>query len=557
MHMVKDLSRIPGWASRIIFLGYFYSLLFLVTTNLREILAMSVGEVIIIFLVLCPLKHYGWRLIFPQYREIFPAFDQKDFLSREAWQQAEILQLLYGLPARRAVFMGVATALKFLLLGGIGVYFIEHNMGEGKAWICFISVGAFIAVAYMGLSFIEMQAEFTKLIRELHGGHDLSEVFIIYSKLSSKNYFLINEQRCFIFGMVIFFIQTFVLFAILPHIFLEKILWILVMGVIILSRSYMLYKNYLVRGIIDIERTYCNIGEQAGGFVSLASNPMLARFQGAFNELILKLQEYEQRTMTWFIKQSETDRFRIIGEMSALVGHNVKGSIHAIFFSLDEINERAISDPHILKHLGYIGENTRRIEQLTGDLNRSLRNPNQQKYTDIMCAHKEAVRLLKYEFSKIEQVNFKFVEAQRFQKVLIAQSDIVHILYALYSNALKSIEESQAPSPQIALEFVGANEEFVTYYLRDNGKGMSTKDFATFTTLNLANMKQGSFRRGLGLRLVKLLMENHGGTINCIDSGEVGACLEIVLPAIKNQRQKALFHQYRQQHREQTEVEEE
>ena len=553
MHMVKDISRVPGWASRIILLGYFYSLLFLITTSLREMLAVSVIEVMIIFLVVHPLKRYGWGLIFPQYREVFPAFDQKDFLSREAWQQAEILQLLYELPARRAVFMSVATALKFLFLGGIGVYFIQHNMGEGEAWICFILVGVFIAIAYMGLSFIEMQAEFTKLIRELHREHDLSEVFIIYSKLSSKNYFLINEQRCFILGVVIFFIQTFFLFVILPHIFLEKILWMLVMGMIILSRSYLLYKNYLVRGIVELEHTYCNIGEQAGGFVSLASNPMLARFQGAFNELILKLQEYEQRTMTWFVKQTEADRFRIIGEMSALVGHNVKGSIHAVFFSLDEIKERAISDPHILKHLDYIGENTRRIEQLAGDLNRNLRNSNQQKYTDIMCAHEEAVRLLKYEFSKIEQVNFKFVKAQRFQKVLIAQSDMVHILYALYGNALKSIEESQAPSPQIALEFAGANEEFVTYYLRDNGKGMSIKDFTIFTTLNLANMKQGSFRRGLGLRLVKLLMENHGGAINCIDSEETGACLKIVLPSIKNQRQQALLHQYRQQRREQTE----
>ena len=550
MYMVRDISRIPGWASRIILVGHFYFFIFLISASLREVLVVCMGEVMVTFLVVYPLSRYCFTLVFPRYKEIFPAFDQGDFLSKGTWQRVEILQRLYELPSRRAVFMSVVIVIKFLLLGVIGVYFAQHNMEVGEAWICFASVGLFIAIAYGGLGFVEMQAKFTRLVGELHDEHDLSEIFVIYNKLNANNSFFISEQRCFALGVTIFFLQTLPLFMIFQHVFLEKIIWALAMGTTFLSRSYLLYKNYLIRGIVELERIYCSIGEKGGGCVSLASSPMLARFQGAFNELIFRLQEYERETIAWFIKQTETDRFRVVGEMSALVGHNAKGSIHAIRFSLSEIRERVVSDPQVLKHLDYIAENTRRIEQITGDLNRGVRNPNQQQYTDIMCAHKEVMRLLKYEFSKIEQVNFEFIKIECFQKVFMAQSDVVHILYNLYNNALKSMEESKASSPLIALELVRGNEEFVTYRLRDNGKGMSAEDFATFTTLNLVNARQGSFRRGLGLRLVKFLLENHGGAISCIDSGEPGACLELVLPAIKNQRKEALLRQYRQRRRE-------
>jgi signal transduction histidine kinase len=79
---------------------------------------------------------------------------------------------------------------------------------------------------------------------------------------------------------------------------------------------------------------------------------------------------------------------------------------------------------------------------------------------------------------------------------------------------------------------IRAADGFATVQVNDRGPGvpdaLSTRIFEPFYRLPGASEREGGV--GLGLALVKSITQRHGGTVNCRNRPDGGACFEVRLP---------------------------
>ena len=532
---MKNLSDSISPLNHFIFFGHIYSCLLLIGLPLGDALVVFLVDSMAYLIIGLPLGRYLFSYIYPKYRIIFPHFNKELFLRQSPEEQRETLNKLYEFPYARSFYLAISNMIKILPAGITLIYFCHHDLPGNIMWPYFISLALFASPLYSSFAFIELHTLITKRVYDLHRDHDLGRTFQLYENPQSVKRFFLREHLALMFCFLIFVTQIWVFLIVEQTMQWEKILWPLGTGLLVLSRIYTLHRDYLVKGTQKLEQVYHDIGRKKNNYIALASSPLLSKFQSTFNKLISKLKKYEEGILMWIIKETEQSRFRAIGEISAAVGHSLKGPIHAIYFSLDEIEEGDIQDKKVAKYLKYIRENIKRVEELSNSLNASLRSPDGLKYTYIPLAHEEVINLLKHEFAGIEDVRFQLLGFDHLKKrISISQRDIIHILYNLYKNSLKNFKDHDISSPQITLEFLEATDSFVSLKCSDNGTGLSKGGFESFTTINFESMTAKSFKEGLGLRLTKQLLENNGGTLTYLEPPpEGGTSFTLSFPTAK------------------------
>ena len=102
------------------------------------------------------------------------------------------------------------------------------------------------------------------------------------------------------------------------------------------------------------------------------------------------------------------------------------------------------------------------------------------------------------------------------------------VVVNLLTNAIKYSSKTKDPVVKIWCE---TGEEFYTFYFKDNGAGFDMKDydrlFGAFQRLHNMNEFEGT---GVGLTLVKRIIEKHGGTIAAEAEVDKGASFYFTLP---------------------------
>lgn len=112
---------------------------------------------------------------------------------------------------------------------------------------------------------------------------------------------------------------------------------------------------------------------------------------------------------------------------------------------------------------------------------------------------------------------------------------LYQLFYNLINNSIKFSREGIAPCISVKAEsFTKEGAEFVRIALSDNGIGFRQEYasfiFDTFTRLNPKDRFEGT---GLGLSLVKKIVDRHGGTISAEGDVNTGAVFTVELPVIQ------------------------
>jgi two-component system phosphate regulon sensor histidine kinase PhoR len=111
------------------------------------------------------------------------------------------------------------------------------------------------------------------------------------------------------------------------------------------------------------------------------------------------------------------------------------------------------------------------------------------------------------------------------------RESLMQIFINLIDNAIKY----NNPQGEILLSCIG-NENDVVINVKDTGIGIPLdsrdKIFEPFYTVNKDRSRQ-SGSTGLGLALVKELVERHKGTIKLLEAEGIGTTLEIIFPICK------------------------
>lgn len=106
------------------------------------------------------------------------------------------------------------------------------------------------------------------------------------------------------------------------------------------------------------------------------------------------------------------------------------------------------------------------------------------------------------------------------------------VVINLLSNAIKYSSKVQAPL--IKVGFTDSNGT-PTYFVKDNGVGFSmehyNKLFGAFQRLHSREEFEGT---GIGLLLVKKIIENHGGTVWAESKINEGATFYFTFPGLPN-----------------------
>ena len=94
----------------------------------------------------------------------------------------------------------------------------------------------------------------------------------------------------------------------------------------------------------------------------------------------------------------------------------------------------------------------------------------------------------------------------------------------IIKNAIQAC--SNSANPQINLQ-LHKQDQSIILSIQDNGRGISADEKEKIFTPHFTTKSKGS---GIGLSIVKQIIENHGGQISFVSSPDSGTIFKIVLP---------------------------
>jgi two-component system sensor histidine kinase/response regulator len=242
------------------------------------------------------------------------------------------------------------------------------------------------------------------------------------------------------------------------------------------------------------------------------------------DELSKRAAELEERNAQLQAANNDLDAY------NSWVSHDIRGHLNRIIgFSQLLIDGKA--GPLAEKqneYLGYIGTGGQRILQLTDDLLRFARlgqQPVMKESVDVTTLVREAFAELQGTMhASAVELNVGALPAAFADPSLLRQ-----VFTNLLSNALKFSRGAANPLVTVRGEVSTAT---CRYWVCDNGAGfdMAHADrlFGMFTRLQGSEQVEGS---GIGLSIVRRIIERHGGRISAAATPGAGARFTFTLPA--------------------------
>ncbi|WP_297988890.1 nitrogen regulation protein NR(II) [uncultured Anoxybacillus sp.] len=229
----------------------------------------------------------------------------------------------------------------------------------------------------------------------------------------------------------------------------------------------------------------------------------------------LDITEIEELTKR--IHQSE--KLAAVGEMAAKAAHEIRNPLAVIHGFLSFMNENLAEKERKQYRIPLLLKEIDRINTIVEDM-LLIAKPSAPmlKETYMETIVQDLLSLLQ------QTLETKSIRAHvRLDRVplRIDSKQMMQVLYNLLHNSIESIEENGT----ICI-YSDVNETY-NMYIYDSGKGIPQDIQATMFEPFTTTKPSGT---GLGLPIVKRIIENHGGTIALHDSSEKGTTFVISLP---------------------------
>jgi two-component system CheB/CheR fusion protein len=128
---------------------------------------------------------------------------------------------------------------------------------------------------------------------------------------------------------------------------------------------------------------------------------------------------------------------------------------------------------------------------------------------------------------KINSSKATFILDLKVSHIHFSKRNLRSILYNLIVNSIKYQGEKRIPEIHIA---TSQQEDFVSLSVKDNGIGMSPEEITKVFTI-YKKLKQDTEGQGLGLYLVKKVVDAAGGKIHVESEPGLGTTIEIFFKA--------------------------
>lgn len=300
---------------------------------------------------------------------------------------------------------------------------------------------------------------------------------------------------------------------------------------------------FLTAGSVDQERRIRGYETGAIDFLPKPIDPAILQNKASvFFELAMQRQSLETRErqlretndkLAWINAElADTDKKK--DEFLAMLGHELRNPLAPLLTGI-EILLASPSDPAKLEEItGMMKRQVRQMAHLIDDL-LDVSRINHGKIE----LQKASVSLTAVIKQAVESVQ-PFIIASRHELIIknpdpdLSLNADYHRLTQVISNLLSNAAKYTPPGGKITLAVDRTGDEHVRISVRDNGKGIhqahQTRIFDLFDQ-GASGPKDGL---GIGLTLVKSLVEMHGGTITVASEGEgKGSEFVVEIPGVR------------------------
>ena len=218
------------------------------------------------------------------------------------------------------------------------------------------------------------------------------------------------------------------------------------------------------------------------------------------------------------------EKLSVIGKFASLIIHDIKNPMSNIRAYAELIKLGNMADTKIQKSTKVIISEVDRLTKMTGELLEFSRGEFNLNKTPV---HFSALleNLIDTVREELKSKNIKISIGEKVDTVIVLDTEkIKRIFYNIIGNASDAIGSD-------GNIVVGAKEGdgYLKWYIQDNGCGMTKeilhKIFEPFYT----NKKKGT---GLGMAIVKSIVESHNGKIKVFSKKDIGTKFEIWLPSL-------------------------
>ncbi len=221
-------------------------------------------------------------------------------------------------------------------------------------------------------------------------------------------------------------------------------------------------------------------------------------------------------------KLSQAERLSSLGEMTAAISHEIRNPLGIIKSSAEHLKKKGLPDDPSFKIIDIIVEEARRLNSIITDFINFARprNPNLQP-----CGVEEII-----------EKNLNFLSAQAKEqgiqiiKQLNGQSpEIVadkEMLYQAFLNIALNAMQAMPTGGEMVIE-TKSNDHFVKVIFDDTGEGIADEIISKIWDPFFTSKEKGT---GLGLGIVKSIIEIHGGQVNVANKATKGVRVKVKLP---------------------------
>jgi signal transduction histidine kinase len=236
-------------------------------------------------------------------------------------------------------------------------------------------------------------------------------------------------------------------------------------------------------------------------------------------ELAIMLHTYREDLLA---QQARTERLSTFGQLVGSIGHELRNPLGVIETSLYILKGRpGAVDERTAKHLGRIGEQVVIANRIVSDLLDMIRDrPLQRQEVWLDEVWQEALNAVQ----RPETVALREEGLAALPPVQGDAGQLRQVFVNLLENAVQALEESGGT---ISLSAAARDQGMVELVLEDSGPGVSDAIRRRLFEPLMTTKARGI---GLGLPLVKRILERHGGGIAYVPRPGAGARFVLRLP---------------------------
>ncbi len=223
------------------------------------------------------------------------------------------------------------------------------------------------------------------------------------------------------------------------------------------------------------------------------------------------------------IKNEEIQRF------TYALSHDLKSPITNVEMLVEFISEDLKTNKHaqLNQYLNYITEACKTLQNLIADITQIAKLgkiENKKEVVDTKLIIQKAVDLI---ISRFKEKNVQLIVAPNLPIIIADQNRFIQVFENLIDNAIKYMGNQKKPVVHIDW-FI--NKEILIFQIKDNGSGMDRNALSNLFT-PFKRFDSNTDGTGLGLYMIKKIIESHKGTIIAHSEGKgKGAIFELCFP---------------------------